>query len=435
MTSRELQSFLHPHRQLLVAFSGGLDSTVLLHQVVTLRDTLQPDLNIRAMHIHHGLSPRADSWVAHCRALCEKWNVPFEVAYVQLPSGGQGIEGEARAARYQALSGSLLAGEVLLTAQHLDDQCETFLLALKRGSGPAGLASMPAILPFGDTSLLRPLLTTSRAQLEEWAGVHRLSWIEDESNQDDKYDRNFLRLKIVPLLQERWPHFSRSVARSAELCGEQEQLLDELLAEQLDNLMSPQGALRIEPMLTMSEARRFALVRRWLAYHRAAMPSRASLHRLWQEVALSREDANPRFRLGEHEVRRFQGELYWVPFLNIDREKSYLWPAPYRPLNLPGLGMISLSENGMAVRAPAEDETVSLRFRASGLLHIVGRDKGRTLKKIWQELRIPPWVRDATPLLFYGEQLIAAPGIFVTREGQATEHSCWHIDWQKGVEQ
>ncbi|AIR60864.1 tRNA(Ile)-lysidine ligase [Cedecea neteri] len=435
MTSRELQSFLHPHRQLLVAFSGGLDSTVLLHQVVTLRDTLQPDLNIRAMHIHHGLSPRADSWVAHCRALCEKWSVPFEVAYVQLPSGGQGIEGEARAARYQALSGSLLAGEVLLTAQHLDDQCETFLLALKRGSGPAGLASMPAILPFGDTSLLRPLLTTSRAQLEEWAGVHRLSWIEDESNQDDKYDRNFLRLKIVPLLQERWPHFSRSVARSAELCGEQEQLLDELLAEQLDNLMSPQGALRIEPMLTMSEARRFALVRRWLAYHRAAMPSRASLHRLWQEVALSREDANPRFRLGEHEVRRFQGELYWVPFLNIDREKSYLWPAPYRPLNLPGLGMISLSENGMAVRAPAEDETVSLRFRASGLLHIVGRDKGRTLKKIWQELRIPPWVRDATPLLFYGEQLIAAPGIFVTREGQATEHSCWHIDWQKGVEQ
>lgn len=435
MTSRELQSFLHPHCQLLVAFSGGLDSTVLLHQVVTLRDTLQPDLHIRAMHIHHGLSPRADSWVEHCRALCEKWNVPFEVAYVHLPSGGQGIEGEARAARYQALSSSLLAGEVLLTAQHLDDQCETFLLALKRGSGPAGLASMPAILPFGDTSLLRPLLTTSRAQLEEWAGAHRLSWIEDESNQDDKYDRNFLRLRVVPLLQQRWPHFSRSVARSAELCGEQEQLLDELLAEQLGNLMSPEGALHIEPMLTMSEARRFALLRRWLSWHRAAMPSRASLQRLWQEVALSREDANPRLRLGEHEIRRFQGELYWAPLLNIDREKSYLWPAPYRPLNLAGLGIISLNEKGMSVRAPTEDEIVSLRFKASGLLHIVGRDKGRTLKKIWQELRIPPWERDTTPLLFYGEQLIAAPGIFVTREGQATEHSCWHIDWQKGVEQ
>ncbi|NIF33094.1 tRNA lysidine(34) synthetase TilS [Enterobacter sp. Cy-643] len=435
MTSRELQSFLHPHRQLLVAFSGGLDSTVLLHQVVTLRDTLQPGLHIRAMHIHHGLSPRADSWVEHCRAICEKWNVPFEVAYVQLPSGGQGIEGEARAARYQALSDSLLAGEVLLTAQHLDDQCETFLLALKRGSGPAGLASMPAILPFSDTLLLRPLLTTSRAQLEEWAGVHRLRWIEDESNRDDKYDRNFLRLRVVPLLQQRWPHFSRSVARSAALCGEQEQLLDELLAEQLDNLMSPEGALHIESMLTMGEARRFALLRRWLSWHRAAMPSRASLQRLWQEVALSREDANPQLRLGEHAVRRFQGELYWVPLLNADRDKNYLWLAPYQPLVLPGLGIISLSEKGMAVRAPAEGEIVSLRFKASGLLHIVGRDKGRTLKKIWQELRIPPWERDATPLLFYGEQLIAAPGIFVTREGQATEHSCWQIDWQKGVEQ
>jgi tRNA(Ile)-lysidine synthase len=435
MTIRELQSFLHPHRQLLVAFSGGLDSTVMLHQLVTLRDTVQPELNIRAMHIHHGLSPRADSWVEHCRALCAAWRVPFDVAHVQLPAGGQGIEGEARAARYQALSDSLLAGEVLLTAQHLDDQCETFLLALKRGSGPAGLASMPAILPFGDTSLLRPLLTTSRSQLEEWAHAYRLSWIEDESNQDDKYDRNFLRLRVVPLLQQRWPHFSRSVARSAELCGEQEQLLDELLAEQLDTLMSEQGALRLEPMLTMSEARRFALVRRWLAFHRAAMPSRASLLRLWQEVALSREDANPRLRLGEHEIRRFQGELYWVPLLNVDRDKSYLWPAPYRPLHLPGLGMVSLSGKGMAVCAPADGEIVSLRFKASGLLHIVGRDKGRTLKKIWQELRIPPWERDTTPLLFYGEQLIAAPGIFVTREGQATEHSCWHIDWQKGVEQ
>jgi tRNA(Ile)-lysidine synthase len=435
MTIRELQSFLHPHRQLLVAFSGGLDSTVMLHQLVTLRDTVQPELNIRAMHIHHGLSPRADSWVEHCRALCAAWRVPFDVAHVQLPAGGQGIEGEARAARYQALSDSLLAGEVLLTAQHLDDQCETFLLALKRGSGPAGLASMPAILPFGDTSLLRPLLTTSRSQLEEWAHAYRLSWIEDESNQDDKYDRNFLRLRVVPLLQQRWPHFSRSVARSAELCGEQEQLLDELLAEQLDTLMSEQGALRLEPMLTMSEARRFALVRRWLAFHRAAMPSRASLQRLWQEVALSREDANPRLRLGEHEIRRFQGELYWVPRLNVDRDKSYLWPAPYRPLHLPGLGMVSLSGKGMAVRAPAEGETVSLRFKAPGMLHIVGRDKGRTLKKIWQELRIPPWERDTTPLLFYGEQLIAAPGIFVTREGQATEQPCWHIDWQKGVEQ
>lgn len=435
MTIRELESFLHPHRQLLVAFSGGLDSTVLLHQLVTLRDTLQPELNIRAMHIHHGLSPRADSWVDHCRALCEQWRVALEVAYVKLPSGGQGIEGEARAARYQALSGSLQAGEVLLTAQHLDDQCETFLLALKRGSGPAGLASMPAILPFGDTLLLRPLLTTSRSQLEAWAQAGQLSWIEDESNQDDKYDRNFLRLRVVPLLQQRWPHFSRSVARSADLCGEQEQLLDELLAEQLDQLMSEQGALHIEPMLTMSEVRRFALMRRWLSWHRAAMPSRAWLQRLWQEVALSREDANPRLRLGEHEIRRFQGELFWVPLLNVDKEKSYLWPAPFRPLHLPGLGTVSFSEQGIAVRAPEEGETVSLRFRAPGLLHIVGRDKGRSLKKIWQELGVPPWQREATPLLFYGEQLIAAAGIFVTREGQATERSCWHVDWQKGVKQ
>ncbi len=436
MDLHPLLSLLHPHRSLLVAFSGGLDSTVLLHQLVTLRATIAPELQLRTMHIHHGLSPHADEWVSHCERLCAQWHVPLAVAYVHLAEDGKGIEAQARAARYQALADELRPGEALLTAQHLDDQCETFLLALKRGSGPAGLAAMPTKLAFAGTTLLRPLLGTSRAALEEWAKAHQLTWIEDESNQDDAYDRNFLRLRVVPVLQQRWPHFARSVARSAELCGEQEALLDELLAEQFSALLQEDGALRIAPLTDLSETRRAALLRRWFAFHKAAMPSRAALQRVWDEIATSREDANPRLKFGDYEVRRFQEALYWVPAVEGQGEAVVHWFAPYAPLNLPaGLGTLKLSADGQAVRAPRHDEAVTVRFKASGNHHIVGRDRGRSLKKIWQELQIPSWQRNITPLLFYGEQLITAPGIFVTREGQATDGSCWYIDWQKEKQQ
>lgn len=435
MDLQPLLSSIHPYRSLLVAFSGGLDSTVLLHQLVTLRENIAPDLQLRAMHIHHGISANADKWVAHCEQLCTRWNVPLRVARVRLADDGKGIEAQARAARYQALTHELRPGEALLTAQHLDDQCETFLLALKRGSGPAGLAAMPARLDFAGTVLLRPLLGQSRETLEAWARLHRLTWIEDESNQDDAYDRNFLRLRVLPVLQQRWPHFARSVARSAELCGEQEALLDELLAEQLAALLLEEGALRIAPLASLSETRRAALLRRWFTIHKAPMPSRAALRRLWDEVASSRDDANPRLKFGDYEVRRFQGALYWVPSASEQGDTVLRWAAPYAPLVLPaGLGTLAFAAKGQAVRAPRSDESVTIRFKAGGTHHIVGRDRGRSLKKIWQELQIPSWRRNTTPLVFYDEQLITAPGIFVTREGQATDGSCWHIDWQRESE-
>lgn len=431
MNVSQILAAVQPHRRLLLAFSGGLDSTVLLHQLVQVRDTVAPYLQIRAMHVHHGLSARADSWVEHCQALCDQWNVPLTVVRVQLPGGGQGTEGEARSARYRALAEALLPEEALLTAQHQDDQCETLLLALKRGSGPAGLAAMPERLSFANTRLLRPLLSVSRADLEAWAARWQLSWIEDESNQDDKYDRNFLRLRILPVIQQRWPAFARSVSRSAQLCGEQEQLLDELLAEQLAGITQHNGSLLIAPLIEISDVRRSAILRRWLAQHQAAMPSRAALQRIWTEVALSREDASPCLRLGQYEVRRYQGALYWISAINIDRDQRYVWPAPYRPLVLSGLGSLTnhAEYGGQKVRPPRSDERVSVRFKASGLQYIVGRDKGRTVKKIFQELNIPPWQRERLPLLFYNEQLIAATGVFVTREGEAQGDEGWYLGW------
>ncbi|ENR0231258.1 tRNA lysidine(34) synthetase TilS [Enterobacter bugandensis] len=428
MTLPAIAQAVSPYRQLLVGFSGGLDSTVLLHRLKLWRDR-DPDVQLRAIHIHHGLSRHAEDWVAHCEALCEAWAIPLIVERVTLADEGLGIEAQARKARYTAFAGVLLPGEALVTAQHLDDQCETFLLALKRGSGPAGLSAMPARSDFAGTQLLRPLLGETRASLEAWAREHQLSWIEDESNQDDSYDRNFLRLRVLPLLSERWPHFADATARSAMLCAEQESLLDELLSEELSDLISEDGALAIAPLEAISPARRAALLRRWLATHHAAMPSRAMLSRIWDEVAQAREDASPCVHLSGYEVRRYKGKLWWVKYSPSLTDVVLHWTSPEAPLILPrDAGSVSLMPTGH-VRLPKPGEPVSVRFKAGGLLHIVGRNGGRKLKKIWQEYNVPPWLRDTTPLLFYGETLIAAAGVFITEEGWTEEGASF--EWRK----
>ncbi|MCS5931901.1 tRNA lysidine(34) synthetase TilS [Klebsiella pneumoniae subsp. pneumoniae] len=266
---------LHPHRQLLVAFSGGLDSTVLLHQLVLLREQ-DPSLTLRAVHVHHGLSAHADDWVAHCRQICQQWQVPLVVHRVTLARGGLGVEAHARAARYQAFQDTLNAGEVLVTAQHQGRSVRNPAAGVKTRQ-----RSLPACRrwrhpsAFAGSRLLRPLLNETRESLRQWALAHQLSWIEDGSNQDDTYDRNFLRLRVIPVLRERWPHFSEAVARSASLCAEQEQLLDEMLAAELASLVAEDGSLAIAPLATMSPPRRAALLlRRWLAGQQAPMPAR-----------------------------------------------------------------------------------------------------------------------------------------------------------------
>lgn len=459
MSLRYLQQQLDGHQHLLVAYSGGLDSSVLLHQLVCLRQQL-PELHLRAIHVHHGLNPQADSWVKHCRKQCAEWEVELEVVKVQVDARGKGIEAAARAVRYQAFVEHLRPEDALLTAQHQDDQCETLLLALKRGSGPAGLSAMPARGVTGGHVHLRPLLSCSRLQLENWAAENHLQWIEDDSNQDCRYDRNFLRQAVIPLLNARWPHFSQATARSASLCAEQEQLLDELLAESLDALIDQQGSLAVAPLAAMSDSRRSALIRRWIARQQGQMPSRDALRRIWLEVACSREDAEPRLLLGQHEIRRYRNRLYWLALCEPVRHVVIEWPASVRSVALPArmgwlvrreseenndgqrrvaghniyekeAGCCAPSAEAMVtIRPPAGHERVTVRFQARGKFHFVGRAGSRSLKKLWQDLGVPPWQRERIPMIFYDDQLIAAPGIFVTREGQAGTGTFWQTVWQ-----
>lgn len=424
------------HRHILIGFSGGLDSTVLLHQLVRLRPIL--NLQLRAIHIHHGISPKANSWLQHCQKICEQLDVPIVFQHVQLENNGQGIEAEARYARYQVFQEKLQSKEVLVTAHHLDDQCETLLLALKRGSGPMGLAAMPFRRTFGDSYHFRPLLTHSREQLEYYAQQHRLAWIEDESNQDQRFDRNFLRQAILPQLKQRWPQFAETTARSAALCGEQEALLDELLKPDLQAVITAEAALSINALSNMTSLKRAALIRRWLTRCQAPLPSRDLVQRIWSEVALSRHDASPKLKLGEGWIRRYQQHLSWVREFQGQRKTQLVWQDWSVPLVLPDqLGTLRLTDHRIStsslpyIRRPNLDEQVSIRFTIKGKVAVVGRDRSRELKKLWQEFGVPPWWRENTPILFYNDTPICVAKLFVSQAGLGESKMGLGLKWEQ----
>ncbi|MEF1212031.1 tRNA lysidine(34) synthetase TilS, partial [Vibrio alginolyticus] len=297
--------------KVVLAFSGGVDSRLLLELLSRYQQA--HSVECHAVYVHHGLSSNADNWADKCLLWAQQVGISCSIERVSLDiSNGESIELLAREARYQALTKYIQEGDILLTGQHADDQIETFLLALKRGSGPKGLSSMAESMPFSCGSLVRPLLTIKRKTIEDAATKLGLEWVEDESNQDTRYDRNFLRHCVIPELSGRWPSIHQAVQRSANLCAQQEALLDELLSAVFERALQTDLSLSIEELAKHSGLARARLIRMWLSKLNTSMPTQVQLNLIWNEVALAQQDANPKLQLKQGEVRRFRNRLYWV---------------------------------------------------------------------------------------------------------------------------
>ncbi len=425
-----LTAYYKPKTKVVLAFSGGVDSRLLLE----LLRLFQQDhtISCHAVYVHHGLSDYADDWAEKCQLWATQASIPFSVERVNLDiHSGESIELLAREARYQALAKYVDSGDLLLTGQHADDQLETFLLALKRGSGPKGLSCMAESTPFSIGTLIRPLLTTRREQIEEIARSLNLEWVEDESNQDTRYDRNFLRHNVVPELSQRWPSIHQAVQRSASLCAQQETLLDELLNDVFYRALQADLSLDVTELASHSELARRRLIRMWLAKQNTKMPTQVQLDLIWSEVALAQQDANPKLKLKQGEVRRFRNKLYWV----WDKADVSGWQVNIQvdcALALPeGLGelMLSTKTEQATIALPSQPELLSVTFNPEGLsAHPVTRNHSRKLKKLFQEYHVPSWLRRQIPILMYQEQVVAVAGLFVDKafSGQDCE-----LIWRK----
>ncbi|MEO9333080.1 tRNA lysidine(34) synthetase TilS [Ectopseudomonas guguanensis] len=392
-----------------IAFSGGLDSSVLLHLLAAwARREELPTLS--AIHIHHGLQSAADAWPEHCAKLCARLGIPLDIVRVQVAPGAS-LEQAARRARYAAFAERLGSGEVLLGAQHRDDQAETLLFRLLRGAGVRGLAAMPASRSLGRGTLLRPLLGCSRAELQAYAQNHGLAWVEDPSNVDERFSRNFLRRQVMPLLAERWPQVTASLARSAGHLSEAQQLLEELA--EMDLLAArgicalpwlPLPSLDVSAVAALSDARQRNLLRHWLA-PLSRMPD--SDHWAgWYDLRDAAVDATPIWKLADGELHRADGRLWWL---------SGEWLRPPQPLDLP-CGVLDepaeLPGNGhVHLQGELPRGHWHLRYRVGGeSLQVPGRGR-RDLKRMLNEMRVPPFVRSRLPLLFDGDELMAVANL------------------------
>jgi tRNA(Ile)-lysidine synthase len=422
LVTAQLADFFSRHHtnSCLVAYSGGLDSHVLLHALVQLQQDQQkyPELicAVRAVHIDHGLQAQSAGWAVHCRAVCAALNIPLEVVTLnlQVPPGSS-LEAVARTARYTVFEQHLRSGEALLTAHHQDDQAETLLLNLLRGSGPDGLAAMPEARPFVNSVLLRPLLGLSRAQLTDYAMHYQLDWIDDPSNESRRFDRNYLRHEILPVLRSRWPAAERLLARAAQWQSEAVELQSELLAAQLSQVQGTQaGTLSVNGLLSCSGVLRKALLRQWLKQAGFTHPPLKKLQHILSDVLAAKPDAQPCVSWDGCEVRRYRDNVYALaPLAEHDTQQVLPWVAPYDSLFIDTLN-ISLDKQLTGALLPEllkRGEPLQVRFRRGGeklqrgAIHI-------SLKQWLQDKGIPPWQRERLPLVYLGGQLLLVPGLF-----------------------
>ncbi len=407
-----------------IALSGGLDSSVLLHLLATLGHTERlPPLN--AIHIHHGLQAAADGWPAHCQRLCDGLGVPLRVIPVQVAQGAS-LERAARDARYQAFTQVVGEGEVLLTAQHRDDQAETLLFRLLRGAGVRGLAGIPVSRSLGRGEVLRPLLECSRAELLAYATEHGLSWVEDPTNTDPGYARNYLRHHVLPQFATHWPQAAQTLARSAAHLREAQGLLDDLAELDLALARTPSPfnwlalpSLKLQPLLGLSPERQRNALRHWLA-PLTLLPD--SEHWAgWNDLRDAAGDAKPIWRLAEGELHRDGGRLWWLSgdWLAMP-EHSQIWQDTTQALHMTGNGQLRLL--GETPQGPLQ-----VRYRQGGeVMNIPGRGH-RDLKRLLNEYAIPAFVRSRLPLLYRDDELLAVANLPAIR-GPVEAH--WQLQWQ-----
>lgn len=413
----------------LIAYSGGVDSRVLLDLLVRLQqqsggsDASIPKLVL--VHIDHQIHADSAAWSEHCRDQAEGLGLSVSIHCVDVNNSATGsLEERARRARYDVFESLLTRDDVLMLGHHLDDQIETVFMRLLRGSGSRGIGAMPQTRSLGLGQLHRPLLSVGRADIEEYARDRGLNWIEDPSNLNSDFDRNFLRLQILPLLEQRWPEYRSTLFRAAALSEESAVLNSELGAIDCRSLgLMPDGlSLSIRALKEISRERQKNLIRYWLEQRQLSLPSSAQLEIILNEVVGAAQDAVPLVQWSRGagtrvQVRRFRNNLYVMKALDkFDSSIVYRWDLK-SDLAIPGVGTLSAATvSGIGVRASlmASGKGVVVRFRQGGeRCQPCGRDKSQTLKKLMQEYEVETWRRDRIPLIYIDDTLVAVVGYWI----------------------
>ena len=417
----------------IVAYSGGVDSHVLLHACSMLIET-RPSLNIGAVYIDHDLHEKSSQWRLHCEAVSKQLSIPFNSIKVDARDvNNDGPEQAARKARYGAFEKLVKQGVVLFTAQHQDDQSETLILQLLRGCGIDGLAAMPKIDTFSNGHLVRPFLELEKSSIMAYADYHKLTWVEDPSNIELDYNRNYLRHSVIPIIKERWPAFAKTTARTASHCAESSEVLDKYLVQYID-AQEPR-ILDISSLLLRDGSEQKVIYRYWLKCNNVTMPSSKILNEMVEGVVNAINDKSPVLRWNNLEVRRHQQCLYLLnvlPSISIGDVTCWTGNKCSLPHSAGELEVLPTVGEGVSKDVWASS-AITVRFRQGGeKLKIEGREGTKRVKKLLNEQSVPVWVRQRIPLIYINDELAAVAGYWIDASFIAKPNQQgYQIEWRQ----
>ncbi len=420
LSSNTIESKLfqyQPYPQVFIAYSGGIDSHVLLRLCASIYDLKD---KITAVYINHGLQVEAEGWGKHCEQICKGLGVQFLVLRVDaIAASGESHEEAARNARYGALKRLLAKDDLLLVAQHAEDQLETVLLQLFRGSGLKGLSGMPESMAFGQGKLLRPLLDVSKNAIIDYAEANQLKWIEDPSNQHTHFDRNFLRNDIIPLLKQRWQSLDKTVSRSAKHYSNAQALIDTLSGDLLKAVIRPSNnAINLSLLQNYRLLQQQLIIRQWFQHLGLKMPSQDFVQKVLDEVVAARDDADPVLTTQGYCFRRYRNTLYCLKPTQNRLGGELIWPSDESLLQIVGDVTYEVVDSSRGI--PIElwrNARITVRFRSGGeSIELPNRSGHHPLKKLYQEAGVPTWERARMPLIYLDDKLAAVGEHWISNE-------------------
>jgi len=419
-------------KRIIIAYSGGLDSHVLLHLAASI-----PALKakITAVHINHGLQSQADHWGLHCQQVCQDLGVSFLVKKVLVKrKPRQSLEECARDQRYQAFVTFLTKGDVILFAQHREDQMETVLLQLFRGAGIPGLSGMPWVTELGQGQLCRPFLDCCQQTLIDYAEQHHLNWIEDPSNQNNDFDRNFLRNQIIPQLKQRWSSLDKTISRSARHCANHQALIQTLIKPLFQQVYQPEdNTLDCLILLDYPLSQQALIIRQWFSQLGLKMPSEKRLQAIINNVLMASPDANPEFSGSGYCIRRYRHKLYYLTDHNSAPPSPTTWETGKQSIALGNQQLTLLPSTQGIAQTTWQPASIQVRFRqGTEKIRLPGRTGHHSLKKLFQESAIPPWERPHIPLIYLDNQLAAIADLWISADFYTDQADrCYQLVWYK----
>lgn len=415
-----------------IAFSGGMDSTVLLH---VMKNIIDEKSQIRAIHINHNIVDNSKVWTKTCKSICKNFGIDIEIISLEVTHNGYGLEAAARDERYKKLKEKLYENEYLLTAHHEEDQMETVFLRMARGTGLDGLQGINEKYSFGEGIIFRPMLEVSKTSVMDYAKEHQLKWVEDSSNQDTHFDRNFLRKKIIPQFRERWPSIASSVSRLSQLSAQNIKILNQIAEEDIGPIAN-MNELPLAKLLDKSFERANNMLRYIILANGMSIPSMKTLQDGLKEM-LDPETDKSVIAWKDYCIRKYKNHLYFLSNSDLEPNKVDVripWEIG-KTVNLgENIGTIEatfIHGDGLSIEKCENKLTISYR-QGGELIKPIGHRINKSLKNLFQENQILPWMRDKIPLIYYQDELVSVADLWFNQNYVASQNEAgFVVNWHK----